>query len=399
MKIPISEYNYNLPDERIAKYPLERRDESKLLVYKKGELSTSIFKLVDTFLPENGLLVFNETRVIQARINFKKSTGAEIEVFCLEPLDPADYYQAFQKKGTSVWKCLVGNLKKWKEGSISLEMNNGDGVIEIRAEKVANHGEWQEIRFIWKPENISFGDILEMAGQTPIPPYLNRESEPIDKTRYQTIYSLINGSVAAPTAGLHFTPQVFEKIEHKNIECFGLTLHVGAGTFRPVKENDASKHEMHTEHFFVKKSLLKKLLYYSGNITSVGTTSLRALESIYWIGVKLIEKHESPFFIDQWDVYNLPQGIDLTQSLQAIIGYCNANDIEELEASTKIMIVPGYTFKVVNRLITNFHQPQSTLLLLVAAFIGVDWKNVYQYALDNGFRFLSYGDSSILIPD
>ena len=235
LKIPISEYNYNLTDERIAKYPLERRDESKLLVYKKGEIISSGFKSIDTFLPENGLLVFNETRVIQARLLFKKNTGADIEIFCLEPLDPADYYQAFQVKTSCKWKCLVGNLKKWKDGTVELKLNNGIDNVDLIAEKIAHHGEWQEIKFTWTPENLSFGDILEMAGQTPIPPYLNRKSEEIDKSRYQTIYSINNGSVAAPTAGLHFTPQVFEKIENKNIECIGLTLHVGAGTFRPVK--------------------------------------------------------------------------------------------------------------------------------------------------------------------
>ena len=396
--ISISDYDYQLPDEKIAKYPLENRDLSKLMVYNKGEISINSFSDVHNFIPENSLLVFNDTRVIQARLLFKKPTGAAIEIFCLEPAEPSDYYQSFQQTQSCSWKCLVGNLKKWKEGTISLFFNLNEKTVELKAEKQIENDDWQQIKFSWNNSDIRFGDILEIVGKTPIPPYLHRESESIDKNRYQTIYSLQNGSVAAPTAGLHFTPAIFERLENKNVNYCGITLHVGAGTFRPVKEENAVLHPMHTEHFFVKKEVLEQLLQFENNVTAVGTTSLRTLESIYHIGVKLLNKHKNPFFIGQWDAYDHYE-ITVKQSIEALLEFCKVHNCTEIAASTQIMIVPGYKFKIVQKLITNFHQPKSTLLLLIAAFIGKDkWKNIYEHALDHNFRFLSYGDSSLLIP-
>jgi S-adenosylmethionine:tRNA ribosyltransferase-isomerase len=395
--ISVSEYDYDLPEEKIARYPLESRDLSKLLVYKNNKISDDIFSNLHQHLPSESLMIFNDTRVIQARLIFKKETGAEIEIFCLEPLDPADYYLSFQKTGSSLWKCLVGNLKKWKEGNIFLEFLIRGVKVVVEASREKDFSEWQQIRFSWNPEHLSFGDILEHAGKTPIPPYLRRNSEESDKTRYQTIYSMINGSVAAPTAGLHFTPQVFEKLENKGIEYSYLTLHVGAGTFRPIKEDNALLHPMHSEHFYVKQEFLKQLIHFDGNMTAVGTTSLRALESIYWMGVKIIMNIENPMFIKQWETYQLNSDYKFSEAANALIDYCKTKNLEQIEATTQLMIVPGYEFKTANRLITNFHQPKSTLLMLVASFIGNDcWKKIYVYAQKNDFRFLSYGDSSLL---
>jgi S-adenosylmethionine:tRNA ribosyltransferase-isomerase len=369
------------------------------LVYKNGNLETDVFSNLQQHIPTGSLMVFNDTRVIQARLQFRKQTGAEIEIFCLEPFEPADYYQAFQKKGNCKWKCLVGNLKKWKESTIELTLKLEGIEILIKALLEADFGEWQIINFEWQPDTFSFGEILEMAGKTPIPPYLRRQSEEIDRSRYQTIYSIQNGSVAAPTAGLHFTPAVIEKLENDNIDYCNLTLHVGAGTFKPVKGDNALLHSMHTEHFYIKKELIIKLLRYKGNVTAIGTTSLRALESIYQIGSKLLTNSENPFIIDQWEVYNKEYNYTSEQTLLSLLKYFEKIGKSELEAQTQIMIIPGYKFKMVNRLITNLHQPKSTLLLLVAAFVGEkNWKLIYDYALENDFRFLSYGDSSILIP-
>jgi S-adenosylmethionine:tRNA ribosyltransferase-isomerase len=398
--IPISNYNYQLPAERIAKYPLENRDLSKLLVYSKGKIHDDVFSNIHNHIPTNSLLVFNDTRVIQARLKFYKASGAEIEIFCLEPHSPADYYQNFQQKENCSWKCLVGNLKKWKEGRIFLHFIWNDNKELLEAELEQNFGEYQQIKFYWNNKNISFANVLEQAGNTPIPPYLNRPSEDLDRSRYQTIYSIEKGSVAAPTAGLHFTPAVFEKLEIQDVTYCGITLHVGAGTFRPVKDENAANHPMHTEHFFIKKSVLEQLLNNVGNVTSVGTTSMRALESIYWMGVQLIDKQENPFFIDQWDWKVLHKNYTTKQVIEALINYCAVENISEIAASTRIMIVPGYTINMVNRLITNFHQPQSTLLLLVAAFVGDSkWKEIYTHALANDYRFLSYGDSSLLFSE
>lgn len=396
--IAISDFDYNLPDNKIAKYPLKERDASKLLIFNKGNISEDVFINLDNHVGTNDLLVFNDTRVIQARLIFQKETGAKIEIFCLEPYSPSEYYQAFQQTKTCSWKCLVGNLKKWKDGKIFLSTTIQHENIEIVAERLAGKYDWQEIKFSWRTRH-TFGEILEHVGKTPIPRYLHRSSEEIDKTRYQTIYSHFNGSVAAPTAGLHFTKKVLTKLNNKGVNTDFLTLHVGAGTFRPVKDGNAALHQMHTEHFFVKKELLENLINHEDSIVAIGTTSLRTLESLYWIGVKLIDNKEYTFNIGQWEPYRLSDNYNLQESLNAILDFCVQNKQNSIEASTQIMVIPGYKFKVVKKLITNFHQPKSTLLLLVSAFVGnKNWKSIYDYALENNFRFLSYGDSSLLIP-
>ena len=395
--IRIELYDYQLPDERIAKYPLEQRDKSKLLIYNKGNISSNTFSEIDYYIPENSTLVFNNTKVIQARLKFYKETGAQIEIFCLEPIEPSDYALAFEQTEKVTWKCIVGNLKKWKTEDLKSRIRIKDSEIEIVATKKGAVGNTQIIEFKWNNNLVSFSEILENVGVTPIPPYLNRESENIDKERYQTVYSKFKGSVAAPTAGLHFTKPVLEKLQTKDIKLAEITLHVGAGTFTPVKSETVNEHEMHTEHFVVKKETIQQLLD-AERIVAVGTTSVRTIESLYWIGVKLIFQNKLDTHITQWEPYNLKTDIFKEEALQALFNYMNQNDLKQIEASTQIMIVPGYDFKMIDLLITNFHQPKSTLLLLIAAFIGDDWKNVYRYALENGFRFLSYGDSSVLIP-
>jgi S-adenosylmethionine:tRNA ribosyltransferase-isomerase len=385
--IQISDYSYLLPDEKIARYPLERRDDSKLLVYQNNTIVDENFSFIANYLPEKSLLVYNNTKVIQARLLFKKDTGAIIEIFCLEPILPSDYTLNFAQKGTCRWLCYTGNLKKWKEGKIRCSIGN----MELDAELVENNGESQVVDFSWTPNDLSFAEVIEQAGQIPIPPYLKREAEGIDQYRYQTIFSEYKGSVAAPTAGLHFTPAVFERMEYKDITHAAVTLHVGAGTFKPVKENDVRLHQMHTEHFRVSQSTIDLLLQHINNTTAVGTTTLRTLESLYWIGYKLVNHLPNPFFISQWEVYDYKPELSVVDALNALKQH------QEVVASTQIIIVPGYQFKIVNRLITNFHQPNSTLLLLVAAFIGPKWKDIYHYALAHDYRFLSYGDSSLLV--
>lgn len=395
--IAIADFNYNLPDSKIAKYPLEQRDSSKLLVYKNQTISETYFSQLHNNLPENSLLVMNNTRVIRARLLFRKATGAEIEIFCLEPHLPSDYYQSFQNKANCEWHCIAGNLKKWKEGSISLDILHNGQEINIIAEKVVQEQESLIVRFSWKPSHLSFGELLELAGNMPIPPYLNRDSETIDKERYQTVYAQSEGSVAAPTAGLHFTSNVFENLKNKEIHFSELTLHVGAGTFKPVKSPNAMDHPMHTEHFSFSRKNIEDFLKFENNITAVGTTSLRALESIYWIGVKLQLDYINPFHIGQFEPYHLNKSLSLDTVLKKILHYMQLNRLEKVEATTSIMIFPGYTFHLAQRLLTNFHQPQSTLLLLVAAFVGEkQWRKIYDYALGHDFRFLSYGDSSLL---
>jgi S-adenosylmethionine:tRNA ribosyltransferase-isomerase len=395
--LPISDFNYHLPDDKIAKYPLPDRDLSKLLLFRDNKISEDIFKNLANHLNSNDFVVFNNTKVIQARLLFQKNTGAEIEIFCLEPLNPSDYYQAFQQYESCSWKCLVGNLKKWKTGAVSLTTNINGAKFIIEAEKISNQNEWQEIKFNWNG-NYSFGEILENIGHTPIPPYLNRSSEDIDKHRYQTIYSQFNGSVAAPTAGLHFTKVVLNQLRTKKIKTGEITLHVGAGTFKPVKDENAFLHPMHAEHFTVNKQILEQLIIFENHIIAVGTTSLRTLESLYWMGVKNLENIENPFNLKQWDANELPAIYNFKDAVKALINYCETNHLEEFKASTQIMITPGYEFKSVQKLITNFHQPKSTLLLLIAAFIGTEnWEFIYNYALENEFRFLSYGDSSLLV--
>jgi len=402
----IDEYDYPLPDERIAKYPLTQRDASKLLVYKNGKISESQFLSVADFLPENALLVYNNTRVIQARLEFFKSTGARIEVFCLEPLSPADYAQSLGATTECVWKCMVGNLKKWKEEPLRKEISVTGRQCSFVAELLVSEGNTHSVRFSWDNADIHFADILENAGELPIPPYLHRKTEESDLTSYQTVYSKIKGSVAAPTAGLHFTTEVFESLKTKNIQTDELTLHVGAGTFQPVKTRDIAEHHMHTEVISVHRTTIQNIQQHLGNIIAVGTTSVRTLESLYYLGSNLTpnpsyrgEGNARKLHVSQWEPYE--KNIDLTayDALQNILDYLDASKLDTLHAETQIMIKPGYKFRIVNGIITNFHQPKSTLLLLVSAFVKGSWKYIYDYALANDFRFLSYGDSCLLLND
>ena len=394
----IESFNYPLPDERIAKFPLARRDDSKLLVYKKEVISESKFTNLADFLPENALLVYNNTRVIQARLVFHKNTGARIEVFCLEPLVPADYAQSLGATTHCTWKCMVGNLKKWKEGTLKKEIEIGGQTCIFEAHFIASEGNMHSIHFTWNNPDIHFADILENAGELPIPPYLNRKTEKSDIANYQTVYSKIKGSVAAPTAGLHFTPEVFESLKTKNIATEELTLHVGAGTFQPVKTETVNDHTMHTEVISVHRNTIIHLKQNLGNIIAVGTTSVRTLESLYYIGLKTNSvTPKSCFHVSQWEPYENKMDLSLEDSLQNILDYLDKENLTTLHAETQIMIKPGYQFKLVNGIITNFHQPKSTLLLLVSAFVNGKWTDIYDYALANNFRFLSYGDSSLLL--
>ena len=402
--ISIKDFSYDLPDARIAKYPVDPRDHSQLLLYRDGEISRSQFKNLPQYLPENSLLVYNNTKVIRARMFFRKETGAQIEIFCLEPLMPADYAQNFQAQGSCEWLCLVGNLKKWKGGKLHRQLSlNGQDVV-FSAEHVGVEDKAQRICFSWTPAEIPFGDLLEQAGQIPIPPYLNRESQQSDERSYQTVYSRIEGSVAAPTAGLHFTPAVLQSIDEKQIKRQEVTLHVSASTFQPVKSEQMDGHPMHLEFISVEASLIEDLLKYEGRITAVGTTSVRTLESLYWFGVHLLESNtmqsnsveESVWTLHQWYPYEDHQDYSMQQALQALLDDMRAKGETQFTASTRLLIAPGYTFRVVSDIITNFHQPQSTLLLLVSAYVGEDWRKIYDYAMANDFRFLSYGDSSLL---
>jgi S-adenosylmethionine:tRNA ribosyltransferase-isomerase len=404
--INISDYTYDLPGERIAKYPLTERDGSKLLLYNKGKISHTVFRELPGLVNQETLMVFNDTRVLQARLRFEKQTGARVEIFCLEPYDPADYNLAFQKTSGSAWKCLVGNARKWKTGPLQMEMQIGGRRLRMMAEKTGREKDAFLIRFRWEPAEIPFGRILEQAGTTPIPPYLNREAEDSDKYTYQTVYSRTDGSVAAPTAGLHFTETVLKEMALRGIPMLELTLHVGAGTFQPVIANELRDHPMHAEHFFIHRSSIETLMNHKGKILAVGTTTTRVLESVYRMGIRLMGARpqmdtgfqaDRGYFLDQWEAYRLPRK-DRRSSLETLLSHMDENGIELLEGITRLMIVPGYEFGMVDRLLTNYHQPRSTLLLLVAAFIGKDWRRVYDYALKNDFRFLSYGDSSLLIP-
>lgn len=396
--IKIDDYTYNLPNERIAKYPLSTRDSSNILVYEKQNIAHHKFNKLPEYFTDKDLLIFNNTKVIQARLFFKKITGAIIEIFCLEPDTPSDYEQNFQTTGVCRWKCIAGNLKKWKTGKIIHEVNIENINFRLFAEKISQTGNSLVIEFTWENSNFTFGNILENSGHTPIPPYLNRQSELSDKERYQTVYSKHKGSVAAPTAGLHFTENILSRIKANGADIENLTLHVGAGTFKPVKSETIEKHEMHTEHFFVTEHLIKKLITKLGNITAVGTTSVRTLESLYHIGLKILNKSNDFQKINQWEVYESNNSIDAITALRAISDYLEKSKTKTLNAETQIMIVPGYKFRVVNKIITNFHQPKSTLILLIAAFVGESWRSIYKYAIENDFRFLSYGDSSLLMP-
>lgn len=401
-QIHIIDYNYPLPDERIAKYPLKQRDHSKLLIYNKGVVTDDTFYNLPQYLPEGALMVFNNTRVIQARMHFRKSTGALIEIFLLEPSEPADYEQMFQTRECCSWLCLIGNLKKWKDGALSREINVQGRAVNVTAEHLGEQGTSHLVRFAWDGD-VPFADIIDVMGELPIPPYLNRETEESDKTTYQTVYSKIKGSVAAPTAGLHFTPAVLSAIDGRGIDREEVTLHVGAGTFRPVKSADIGGHEMHTEYIAVRRETLQKLLDHDCRAVAVGTTSVRTLESLYYMGLKTIRQPditEEQLHVCQWEPYETPSDrlVSTAESLRSLLAWMDRHQLTVLHSSTQIIIAPGYDYHIVRMLVTNFHQPQSTLLLLVSAFVHGDWHRIYDYALQHDFRFLSYGDSSLLIP-
>ncbi|MBQ9137361.1 MAG: S-adenosylmethionine:tRNA ribosyltransferase-isomerase [Alistipes sp.] len=399
--IDINEFDYPLPDERIAKFPLERRDGSKLLVYRNGAIEQRRFAQIGECLPADTLFVFNNTKVVRARLVMHKPSGARVEVFCLEPHAPADYERAFAVRGECCWSCIVGNLKKWKEGAVQIPFSY-EGADYLLQAYIAERGTREHIvRFVWDAP-MSFGQLLEHLGRIPIPPYLNRESEEIDNTRYQTVYSRFEGSVAAPTAGLHFTSELIENLKNRGFIFGEVTLHVGAGTFLPVKDEDATKHPMHTEHFEITRQTVELLLSKVGKVVAVGTTSVRTLESLAALAWR-IEQSADPQTdrtIGQWELYDIPAEFTGERALSTLLGYMEQHNLLSIKAATQIMITPlGYKFRVVNKIVTNFHQPKSTLLLLVSAYVGDDWHKIYNYALENDFRFLSYGDSSLLIVE
>ena len=396
--ININDYDYPLPDERIAKFPLEERDSSKLLIYRGGEISQRHFCDIADVLPEGSLLIFNNTKVVRARLVMHKPSGARVEVFCLEPHLPADYEHAFAVKGECEWSCIVGNLKKWKEGAVEIPFDYEGEHYTLQA-YIAERGTREHIvRFEWSAP-MTFGELLEYLGRIPIPPYLNRESEEIDNTRYQTVYSRFEGSVAAPTAGLHFTQPLIERMKTRGFDFAEVTLHVGAGTFLPVKDEDATKHAMHTEHFDITLATLLKLRENYGKIVAVGTTSVRTLESLTALAwrIKCGRRYDDGV-VGQWELYDIPAEFSGEEALSILILYMEQNGLERLRAATEIMITPlGYNYRIVRNIVTNFHQPKSTLLLLVSAYVGEDWHKIYDYALSHDFRFLSYGDSSLLM--
>ena len=395
--IRITDYDYPLPDERIAKYPLPERDASKLLRYRDGEVSEYIFRDLPDLLPASSIMVFNDTKVVPARMHFQRPTGAHIEIFCLQPVEPAEYSTVFTSVGRCVWRCVIGNSKRWKDDVLRLYGHSEDPAIErmdLKARLLSREGETGVVEFTWE-DGQPFSAVLEACGTVPIPPYLNRETEAVDLERYQTLYARFRGSVAAPTAGLHFTEPVLNRIREKGIDTETICLHVGAGTFLPVKSERVAEHPMHSEPFVVKRSFLETLRKGDRRLIAVGTTSVRTLESLYYIGVSCIETGR-PAIVEQWCPYTREYGYTLREALDAIVAYLDANGLDELKADTRIIIVPGFRFRVVDMLVTNFHQPESTLILLVSAFVGGDWRTIYDYALSHGFRFLSYGDSSLL---
>lgn len=400
--IKIKDYNYPLTDVRIAKYPLSERDHSKLLIYDKGEIKEDVFYNIAEYLPKNALMIFNNTKVIQARMHFRKDTGALIEVFLLEPYAPADYEQMFQTTSECSWLCLVGNLKKWKGQQLGREINIKGKDVFVKVDYEREHHTSHLIKFSWNNNEVSFAEILDAIGELPIPPYLNRETQESDKTTYQTVYSKIKGSVAAPTAGLHFTDNVLSSVSNYGIDLEEITLHVGAGTFKPVKSDEIGEHNMHSEFVCVHKSTIEKLLLHDGKAIAVGTTSVRTLESLYYVGLKLLKDKdlsEDELHVCQWEPYaDDVKQVSVVKAIEQIREYMEEKNVNSIHFSTQIIIVPGYDYKIVKMLVTNFHQPQSTLLLLVSAFLHGDWKRVYDYALSHDFRFLSYGDSSLLIP-
>ena len=394
--IKIEDYNYVLPDERIAKYPLSERDSSKLLVYKDGACAETVFKNLPQQIPAGSMMVFNDTKVVPARLFFKRPTGAHIEIFCLEPDTPSEYNTNFATTGNCRWKCVIGNSKRLKDNELlDLDSDSGefDG-ISPKARLISRDGQTGIVEFSWQG-GIPFSELLERCGRIPIPPYLNRATEAIDIERYQTLYAHIRGSVAAPTAGLHFTSEVLEAIAGRGVDIENVCLHVGAGTFLPVKSSTIASHPMHREPFSVSRNLLCRILSATGGITAVGTTSVRTLESLYYAGASCIEKGH-PEDVTQWAPYEREWTYSTKEALEALVKYLDDNGLDKLQIGTRIIIVPGFDFRLVDRMVTNFHQPQSTLLLLISAFVGGDWQTIYNYALGHGFRFLSYGDSSLL---
>ncbi len=402
-QIKISDYDYSLAEEKIAKYPLQERSDSKLLVYKGGEIENRQFKEIEQIIPNNARLIFNNTKVIRARLLFHKTSGAKIEIFCLEPYQPADYVLAFESNQACSWYCMIGNAKKWKTGSLEKQITIKGATFTVTANKKnVSESNGPIVEFTWDNDAFCFADIIDHLGELPIPPYLNRATESLDLERYQTVYSKTKGSVAAPTAGLHFTPEILSRLQAKGTEIEELTLHVGAGTFKPVKSESVSEHDMHTEHFFINQSTLEALKKEKTNVL-VGTTSVRTIESIYWIAVKIQEgmfedNEAQALYLNQWEPYSLPAHLTRNEAIDILLSYLKNHNKTYIEAATSIMIAPSYRFQMTDAIITNFHQPKSTLLLLVSAFIGQDWTKVYDYALQNNYRFLSYGDSSFLLP-
>lgn len=395
--IRIEDFTYELPDDRIAKYPLKYRDSSQLLSYKDGNIDKRSFSGISELIPDDSIMIFNDTKVVPARLHFQRPTGAHIEIFCLEPVQPEEYVSMFAVTGSCRWKCIVGNIKRWKNDTLTLYNPMADRRIEemgLKADLIERVGETSVIEFSWDID-APFSQVLEVCGTVPIPPYLNRNTEDVDLERYQTLYARYRGSVAAPTAGLHFTENVLESIRNKGVVTDTVCLHVGAGTFLPVKSSLVAEHTMHREPFVVTLELLERLIERKGKVVAVGTTSVRTLESLYYAGVSCIEKGR-PEDVGQWDPYSREYDYPTDEALKAIVDYLKANGLKELKIGTRIIIVPGFRFRLVDILVTNFHQPQSTLLLLISAFVDGDWRRIYDYALANDFRFLSYGDSSIL---
>jgi S-adenosylmethionine:tRNA ribosyltransferase-isomerase len=397
--INIADYDYDLPEDRIAQYPVKERDSSRLLLFDGNNISSDIFRNIDKYIPKGSLLVFNNTRVIKARLLFQKKSGAQIEIFCLEPLSPTGYEISFSSHDPVVWRCIIGNLKKWKAGPLLMKFHYENREYELKAEKLSSEAETWRIRFEWNRRNLSFSDVIEASGHTPLPPYINREDEKEDSDRYQTVYSSVSGSVAAPTAGLHFTDDLLGRLHEKGIKKTDITLHVGAGTFQPVKTKSISNHKMHCEHFFVTNDTIRELIENHERIIAVGTTSVRTIESLYWLGVKVFSNPDcdiDDLQVEQWEPYDYDPDISVKSSLTAISDLMGKNNYNAISASTRIIVVPGYKFRMITGIITNFHQPKSTLLLLISAWTGSSWHRIYEFALKNEFRFLSYGDSSLL---
>jgi S-adenosylmethionine:tRNA ribosyltransferase-isomerase len=395
-----NDYNYDLPRERIAQYPLQDRDSSKLLVFRNDNISEDNFINLPRYIPEGSLLVFNNTRVIRARLIFFKHSGARIEVFCVEPVNPADYSLSFGSREPVEWKCIIGNLKKWKKGSLQMQISGIHGNHKLLAERIRKEENLWRIRFSWDLKNTTFGEVIEIAGHTPLPPYINREDVKEDHVRYQTIYALQKGSVAAPTAGLHFTNKVLEDLHSNGVFFTDVTLHVGVGTFQPIKSDKIKNHIMHTEHFYITATSIESIHKHIGKIIAVGTTSVRTLESLYWLGVKLINNADSDpdrLYINQWEVYDHQDNISTYESIGYVLSWMQNKKLSSIHASTRLIIVPGYHFRVIEGMVTNFHLPKSTLLFLISAWTGNSWKNIYAYAMNHNFRFLSYGDSSLLL--